>query len=228
MILGLSEIWRIRLSRSHTCVSLISTRSKGTTRASHYSLQRRACSGQRKIPPTMHDELWRPGQITLIASRQLSILPYVSSSSVAIDKELVPSEERSVAWRHIYDQFPSSFGISDFWGFKSMVPAGTLLPAKKTATLENLEANIHRGDFSVQCRHTPRDAPVDIISVPLENLRRAEKRKTNVKIMLEVDKTLLGTFTAWDTYTRSRIWVGLDAGVACRGKDQMDIITTKD
>jgi hypothetical protein len=109
-----------------------------------------------------------------------------------------------------------------------MIPAGTLLPAKKTATLENLEANIHRGDFSVQYRQTPRDVPVDIISVPLENLRRAEKRKTNVKVILEVDKTLVGTFTAWDTYTRSRISVGFDAGVACSGKDEMDIITTTD
>lgn len=45
-----------------------------------------------------------------------------------------------------------------------MIPAGTLLPPKKTAILENLEANIHRGDFTVQYRHTPRDVPIYIIS----------------------------------------------------------------
>lgn len=39
--------------------------------------------------------------------------------------------------------FPSSFGISDFGGVMSMVPAETLLPAKESATLDHLEANIH-------------------------------------------------------------------------------------
>jgi hypothetical protein len=87
----------------------------------------------------------------------------------------------------------------------SAIPAGTLLPAKKTVTLETIEANIHRGDFCVPYRHIPRDVVIDILRVPLENLRSAEKKKTNVKITLEVDKTLAGTFAAWDTYTRSRI-----------------------
>jgi hypothetical protein len=109
-----------------------------------------------------------------------------------------------------------------------MIPVGTRLPAKKTVTLKNLEANADREDLTIQFRHTPRDVPVDVSIVRLENLRRAERGITNVKITMEMDKSLVGTFTAVDTFTRSRVSTEFDASVACHETDALDIILRKE
>lgn len=174
----------------------------------------------------MSSQYWQ-SLVLPIRRQYYAVLPLSSSSDT--HKAVVSStDDKALAWRHIYDHSPSSFGLSDYWGFLSMIPVGTRLPAKKTVTLKNLEANADREDLTIQFRHTPRDVPVDVSIVRLENLRRAERGITNVKITMEMDKSLVGTFTAVDTFTRSRVSTEFDASVACHETDALDIILRKE
>jgi len=110
--------------------------------------------------------------------------PFDTSNSV------IASEEKSLAWRHIYDHSPTSFGISDYWGFLPIIPQGTRLPTKKKITTSNTVPNADFDDFKIQFRHSARDIPIDIIVARLENLWQAERGKTKMKITMEIDKSL--------------------------------------
>jgi len=107
-----------------------------------------------------------------------------------------------------------------------MIPRGTRLPAKKKIAMSNTVPNADFDDFKIQFRHSARDIPVDIIVARLENLWRAERGKTKMKITMEMDKSLVGTFTAEDVITKSYVLVEFDGSVACQQQDSVDIVTS--
>lgn len=107
-----------------------------------------------------------------------------------------------------------------------MIPQGTRLPAKKKITMSNTVPNADFCDFKIQFRHSARDVPVDIIEAQLENLWRAERGKTKMKITMEMDKSLVGTFTAEDVVTKSHVLVEFDGSAACQQQDSVDIVTS--
>jgi hypothetical protein len=177
--------------------------------------------------------VFRPRKVIPFRYWDISISPlrrqlYTTLSAEAFDTSsiAVASEEKSLAWRPIYDRSPTSFGISDFWGFLPMIPQGTRLPAKKKITMSNTVPNADFDDFKIQFRHSARDVPVDIIVARLENLWPAESGKTKMKITMEMDKSLLGTFTAEDLVTKSHISVEFDGGAACHKQGSVDIVTS--
>ncbi|KAF4635366.1 hypothetical protein G7Y89_g2736 [Cudoniella acicularis] len=92
--------------------------------------------------------------------------------------------------------------------------------------MSNTVPNADFCDFKIQFRHSARDVPIGILGVRLENLWRAERGKTKMKITIEMDKSLVGTFTAEDVVTKSQVLVEFDGSVGCQQQDSLDIVTS--
>ena len=91
--------------------------------------------------------------------------------------------------------------------------------------MSNTVSNADFDDFKIQFRHSARDVPVDIIVARLENLWQAERGNTKMKITIEIDKSLVGIFTAEDIVTKSNVLVQFDGSTACQQQESVDIVT---
>lgn len=120
----------------------------------------------------------------------------------------------SVEWVQSFEASPTSFGLITFDGYDEMIPAGTLLPARKKISLEgSIYDFFDKETFTVAYRHSPRDAHREIGSVSLTGIRKARAKETKLDAWIEVDSTLKGVFHARDPHTGSEASVAFEARV---------------
>lgn len=128
------------------------------------------------------------------------------------------NDQTSLIWVQIYDQSPASYGISTWWGYYEIIPQGASLLYEKTETFESILDYFNHETFTVCYRHSAQDAPSNIAIVKLSGLRVAKKGITKVKVLLRVEKDLVGFFAVEDIFTKRKKSIMFDAAqhAGCR------------
>ena len=132
------------------------------------------------------------------------------------------SQEKSLAWVqvHDYNEAPASFGVNSWDGCYEMVPVKAQLPYKRIARSVNALDDCHSTTFSVLCRRSVFDAPIELAKLNLDGLRVTKEGGTNIKAILTMDRNLMGTLDIYDTCTRSEASVSYDGDIVIRNIKQ--------
>lgn len=134
-----------------------------------------------------------------------------------------PNVQASLAWVHLYNRCPTSYGVGTIEGYHEMISTESTLPIEKSTILENALPYLDRAIFPVYFRRTPQDAPVLIDSVELQGLTMAEKGMADVRVIMRLNEDLVGNFTVQDMHTQKTKSIGFDGKVALRSRETMSL-----
>lgn len=90
-------------------------------------------------------------------------------------------------------------GIIDFHGFQSIIPTGTALPTRKKLRFTSVFDDIRHCDFLLAYRFNPCDMYAEVGTARLNQIQRGRAEDIRMNVVLELDQTLDGTLSAWDT-----------------------------
>lgn len=113
-----------------------------------------------------------------------------------------PSTEPSFTLIQQHDKAPYSYGVETFNGYLEMIPAQTALPFSHTELLEGCFDDIKPAPWSIHCRRSILEAPVEIARSNIEDPRLFEGRETLIQIKMALNTDLKGRLTLQNMRTR--------------------------
>ena len=172
--------------------------------------------------------LFRAQSIFFTFSRLFTHQSYRSTSSSHNPKNLVQTDQKSLAWVQLHEESSASYGIDLWGGYSEMIPPKAPLPCEKTINLENAVGYIRYENFVILYRQSILEAPVELAKVQLNGIRVAPNGVTRMKATMKIGKDLVGVFKTHDIYTKSAASVVFDAGAAFRAPRRHGIIVRDD
>ncbi|KAI9760913.1 MAG: hypothetical protein M1835_000080, partial [Candelina submexicana] len=101
-------------------------------------------------------------------------------------KNLIQTDQTSLAWVQLHDESPTSYGIDLWGGYLEMIPPKAKLPCEKTASLENALDYIKHDTFIVRHRQSILEAPVELAKVELNGIRVAKNGVAKMKATMRI------------------------------------------